>query len=136
MAKKSKKDQNKMIMDIAYAAGGGIGGELLTDAIVNASPELIQKNPKIAEIIPIAGGTALLFFGPPNLAPVAHGMIGAGAAGFADDIMGGMQGFSRVNYMNGAKAEEMNRGIAMIEKMQGIVFEGVEEYQDGMSEVG
>lgn len=125
MAKK-KKDFNVLIMNVAKAAGGGIGAEILTDSIVKMSPEIIQNNPQMAEIIPIAAGTALLHFAGEEMAPVAYGMIGAGASGFADDLMSGMQGFQRVNYMNGAVADEMNAGIAMVEKMQGIAFEGVE----------
>ncbi len=121
--KKSKKDFNKLIMNVAKAAGGGIGAEILADTIVQNSPELIEKNPKITEIIPIAGGTALLYFMGEEMAPVGYGMIGAGAAGFADDIMGKMQGFQRVQYLNGQISQEMNAGIRMIEEMQGLVFE-------------
>ncbi len=124
MARKSKKDFNKIIMNVAMAAGGGIGGEILSDTIVQNSPELIEKNPKVTEIIPIAAGAAGLYFMPDGkLDPLFYGMIGSGAAGFADDIMGGMQGFQRVQYLNGQISEEMNAGIKMIEKMQGIAFE-------------
>lgn len=136
MAKAKKKDFNKLIMNVAKSAGGGIGAEILTDAIVKASPEIIQKNPQMAEIIPIAAGTALLYFMGDDMAPVGYGMIGAGASGFADDLMGGLQGFQRVNYMNGAIADEMNAGIAMIEKMQGIAFPVMDNVDDfnGMAE--
>jgi len=127
MATKKKKDLNEIIMNVAKAGAGGIGAEILTDAIVKASPQMIQDNPKLAEIIPIAAGAAGLFFMPDNkLDPVFYGMIGAGASGFADDLMSGMQGFQRVQYMNGQVADEMNAGVAMIDKMQGIAFEDVE----------
>jgi len=124
-------------MNVAKAAGGGIGAEILADAVVKNSPELIEKNPKITEIIPIAAGTALLYFMGDDMAPVGYGMIGAGAAGFADDIMGSMDGFQRVQYMNGHQSEQMNKGIAMIEKMQGVAFkqsaEDASYDEEGMS---
>ena len=130
MAKK-KKDFNKLIMNIAKAAGGGIGGEIMSDLVIQNSPDLIEKNPKITEIIPIAGGSAILYLLGDEWAPAGYGMIGAGAAGFADDITKGMQGFQRVQYMNGHVSDQMNAGIKMIEDMQGIAFPaGSQDYED------
>jgi hypothetical protein len=137
MKKGKKQDFNKLLMNIGMAAGGGIGAELLTDFIAQQSPEIIQKNPKMTEIIPIAAGSALLYFMGEKTAPLAYGMIGSGASGFADDIMKSAQGFQRVQYMNGAQADEMAQGIVMIERMQGIGFESVatsEDDSNGMSE--
>ncbi len=131
MATKKKKDFNKIIMNVAKAAGGGIAGEIISDMIVQNSPELIEKNPKITEIIPIAAGSAILYFLPDEWAPSGYGMIGAGAAGFADDITKNIQGFQRVQYMQGHISKEMNAGIKMIEGMQNIAFPaGSREYED------
>jgi hypothetical protein len=135
MKKGKKKDLNQLLMSVAKAAGGGIGAELLADAIAKNAPEIIEQNPKMTEIIPIAAGSALLYFMDEKMAPVAYGMIGAGAAGFADDIVKASQGFQRVQYMNGATADEMAQGIVMVEKMQGIIFEQVtDDYSNGMSD--
>ena len=136
MAKVKKADMNRVLMNGAKAAAGGIAAELLADFIAQNSPEMIEKNPKLTEFIPIAAGMAgLLLMNKPELEPVFYGMIGAGASGFADDIMSGMQGFQRVNYMNGLDADELGKGIAFIEKMQGIGFDPQpDEYNDGMSD--
>ncbi len=133
MAKK-KRNMNALMMDVAKAAGGGIIAEIGTDWIASNSPEIIEKNPQMTEIIPIAAGVGLLYMAGDEWAPAAYGMIGSGASGFADDIMGGMQGFSRVRMQGQAKHDEMNAGLKMIEEMQGIAFpiedQTHEEYVD------
>lgn len=128
MAKKTKKkDFNALIMNVGKAAAGGIGAELIADYIAKNSPQIIEDNPKMTEIIPIAAGSALLYFMGDEMAPIGYGMIGAGASGFADDLMSGMQGFNRVQYMNGQVADEMSAGVRFIENMQGISFGNVSE---------
>lgn len=122
----AKKDMNKFLFNVGKASAGGILAELASDYIAKNSPDLVANNPKITELIPIAGGAAIVYFMGEEWAPAGYGMIGAGSAGFADDIVGAMQGFSRVNYMNGAKADEYRRGIEIIEKMQGAGFEDAE----------
>jgi len=117
---------NKFLFNVGKASAGGILAELASDYIAKNSPDLVANNPKITELIPIAGGAAIVYFMGEEWAPAGYGMIGAGSAGFADDIVGAMQGFSRVNYMNGAKADEYRRGIEIIEKMQGAGFEDAE----------
>lgn len=133
MAKK-KIDFNKLIMNVGKAAGGGILAEIGTDYIIQQSPELLQNNPKIGEILPIGAGAAGLYFLPEDWHPAMYGMIGAGSSGFADDIITGMQGFNRVQYMNGNLSDQMSQGIAFIEEMQGVAFEEVQETMNSDNE--
>lgn len=126
MKKGNKKDMTKFLFNVGKASAGGILAELASDYIAKNSPDMVANNPKITEIIPIAGGAAIVYFMGEEWAPAGYGMIGAGSAGFADDIVGAMQGFSRVNYMNGAQADNYRRGIEIIEKMQGVGFEDAE----------
>lgn len=127
MKKSAKKqDLTKFAMNVGMAGAGGILAEIASDYIAKNSPDLIANNPKMTEIIPIAGGAGIVYFLGEKFAPLGYGMIGSGSAGFADDIMGAMQGFSRVNYMNGAKADELRRGLEIIDKMQGVGFEDAE----------
>lgn len=126
MKKTGKKDMTKFLFNVGKASAGGILAELASDYIAKNSPDLVANNPKVTELIPIAGGAAIVYFMGEEWAPAGYGMIGAGSAGFADDIVGAMQGFSRVNYMNGAKADEYRRGIEIIEKMQGVGFDEAE----------
>lgn len=126
MKKTGKKDMTKFLFNVGKASAGGILAELASDYIAKNSPDLVANNPKVTELIPIAGGAAIVYFMGDEWAPAGYGMIGAGSAGFADDIVGAMQGFSRVNYMNGAKADEYRRGIEIIEKMQGVGFDDAE----------
>lgn len=126
MKKSGKKDMTKFLFNVGKASAGGILAELASDYIAKNSPDLVANNPKITELIPIAGGAGIVYFLGEEWAPAGYGMIGAGSAGFADDIVGAMQGFSRVNYMNGAKADEYRRGIEIIEKMQGVGFDDAE----------
>ena len=129
MAKK-KVDFNKIIMNSAKAAGGGIVAAIATDKIIEGNPEMLEKNKYIAEILPMGLGVATLYFAPEEWHAAAYGMIGAGAAGFSDDIMDKMEGFQRVNYMNGHIADEMNAGLEYIDKMEGLAFEDVEVVTD------
>ncbi len=124
--KKEKQDLKTFAFNVGKAAAGGILAEVAADYIAKNSPDLIANNPKMTEIIPIGAGAAAVYFLPKEWHPLGYGMIGAGASGFADDIVGAMQGFSRVTYMNGAESDQLKRGMEIIDKMQGVAFEDVE----------
>ena len=134
MAKK-KQDFQGALMEGAKAAAGGVAGELLADFVSKQLPDTMSEEwrERMPEIIPIAGGLAGLMFIPDERwKPAFYGMIGAGASGFADDLMGAMQGFQRVRHINGHEADKLDKGIEFLDGLQVTAFET--ESHDGMSD--
>ena len=123
MARK-KADQEKLF-NIGKAFGGGIVSEVVSDLIAQQAPEIIQKNPKLTELIPAGIGGALVYFSPMDgkLDAVGYGMLGAAGAGLSDDIIGGMNGFNRLT-MNGNDADEYAEGR---DYMENLMQEGFED---------
>lgn len=139
----AKGTKNKdLLMNAGMAFGGGILSEVLSDLVAQNAPDMIQKNPKLTEIIPAGAGVAMLYFMPGKFDPLAYGMIGASGAGLSDDIIGGMQGFNRLNLQG--DAENYRKGREYVEElinegfqkqpMQGFGGDDEQDYcHDGMN---
>jgi hypothetical protein len=137
-----KKNPMKMVIHGGCAWGGGVAAELVADFANSKAPEWVANNPKLAEGIPAAAGTALLYFTSGTklqeyAVPAAFGMFGAVGAGMADDIVQ-LSGFSRNNRgMNGSEADNYKKGLDYIEKLQKQGFEGsVQGYNGGQMNKG
>ena len=123
----TKERANKVLMNGAMAFGGGIGAEIVGDLAAKYTADFVAENPKLAEAIPAAVGMAGLYFmNDAKYDPFFYGMIGASGAGLGDDIIQ-MSGFGRTKgRMNGTDADELQKGIEYIEKLQKIGFEGAQ----------
>jgi len=124
-----KKDTDALL-DLGKAFGGGIAAEIVADIAAKNLGDFIAENPKLGEAIPaIAAGGAYYFMNEKQrktFGPVLFGMVGAVGAGMSDDFMS-MAGFGRTKgSMNGAEADEYQKGIAYIEQLQKDSFGGAQ----------
>jgi len=128
----TKDRMNKVIMNAAMAFGGGVGAEIVGDLAAKYTADFVAENPKLAEGIPAAVGLAGLYFmNDEKYDPIWYGMIGASGAGLGDDIIQ-MSGFGRTKgRMNGTDADELQKGIEYIEKLQKVGFEGAQMNGNG-----
>lgn len=117
-----KANQQEVLKNAAFAFGGGIAAEVVSDLVAQQAPDMIQKNPKLTEIIPAGVGVGLLFFMPGKMDALAYGMIGASGAGLSDDIIGGMNGFNRLT-MQGTDADEYAAGREYMEGLMNEAFD-------------
>lgn len=122
MAKKksnSKERGQEVMMGALMAAGGGVASEVVADIAAKYFGDFIAENPKLGEALPAAVGLAGLYFvEDTKYDPIFYGMIGASAAGFADDIIQ-LSGFGRSKgRMNGTEADEYQKGIEYVERLQ------------------
>lgn len=145
MAKKKsgkKADAQTILINSAIAFGAGVVTEVGIDMLTENAPDFVNENPEIAELIPAAVGVGLLFMVPDQdwVKPAAYGMIGAAGAGMSDRIVGMFSGgdeaaqgtYNRKSRnMNGADADEVQRGNEYIDSLLKRGFEGKGQSMNG-----
>lgn len=135
MAKKF--DINK----IGGAAVGGVVGVMAQNQLSKMA--MFQDKPKVPSLIVTAAGAGMVYFfdKQPLLQSAGMGMISVGSATLAGNIMASMNGFSRVNALNGDFGDEdMREILEEIKKNPHVVqmtFEDdmdqyTDDYDDGM----
>ena len=130
------KNKKFDIMKIAGAAGGGVAGVMVQNKLMQM--ETFANKPKLPGLIVTGAGAGLMYFMPQNelMQGIGAGMVATGSASLAAEMLPAMNGFSRVNALNGNMTDqEMNEIIDQVRsEYKAAGYDDFSDLEDEISE--